>query len=99
MDKGADPNRQNAKGETALILAANVDNPSTVQLLLSRGADPNRAMKDGKITVLLGLVDQSDNDKRNRLEIIETLLDGRGKPGREGQGQRDHAATHGPRSP
>ena len=79
IDKGADPNRQNAKGETALILAANIDNPSTVQLLLSRGADPNRAMINGS-TALLSLVDQNDTARRNRLLIIDTLLDAGANP-------------------
>jgi ankyrin repeat protein/DNA-binding beta-propeller fold protein YncE len=48
LEAGADPNVQNASGDTALHLAVKNKFPKMVTLLLNAGADPNRADDRGK---------------------------------------------------
>jgi len=48
LEAGADPNVQNAAGDTALHLAVENKFPEIVTLLLKAGADPNRGNAEGK---------------------------------------------------
>ncbi len=41
LDRGADPNRRNRAGQTAIMTAALFNQTAIIALLLERGADPN----------------------------------------------------------
>ena len=49
IEAGADPNRRNRQGQTALIVAVNKGYTEVVRALLAKGADPNAAsISDGE---------------------------------------------------
>ena len=45
LDRGASPNEQNDRGETALHVAALETKPDVVELLLKSGANPNKSLR------------------------------------------------------
>ncbi len=47
LAKGADPNRRDPQGETALMIAASNADPACVQALLDHGAEVNAKNQDG----------------------------------------------------
>jgi hypothetical protein len=59
IDRGADVNKPNPLGITALMFAAYCGHDEAIELLLSRGADVNVADKDGNTA--LGLAKQRGN--------------------------------------
>jgi ankyrin repeat protein len=52
IDRGADPNIQDAQGQTALMIAG--ENADAVKALLDCGADPDLRDKDGNTAMMLG---------------------------------------------
>ena len=70
LDRGADIEQADGKGNTALSLAVAAGNREMVELLLARGARVNVRMPDSKITTpLMRAADQGYK------AIVETLLD------------------------
>lgn len=67
LDKGANPNLQNKEGNTALIIAAKIDDLELIQDLLNRGANPNLQNKEGDTALIMAI-------RKNNPQVIKELL-------------------------
>jgi len=89
LDAGANPNLSDNGGDTALIVAARMNQATTVQLLLSRGARPQIRNKKGENALDAATTrDAGATDAetmRNKSEIIRLLQPKRKAPEQENQ--------------
>jgi ankyrin repeat protein len=81
LHAGADVNATDARGTTALMLAAeNVDTAATVDALLEAGSDPNLKDKEGRTA--LQIAERSQRLNRSGAEEVINLLKPVTKSGR-----------------
>jgi len=76
LDKGANTNLRNKKGETALMLAAYRGYTDIASLLLDKGADIEAKNADGRTALMIAstaVIDFKDNN-RNFLNLVKLLL-------------------------
>lgn len=88
LNAGADPNIQNLRGDTALILAAKYGKTEIVELLLNKGANPNiKGFKENMVTF------RSQNERtalmeaaiEGHKEVVRLLLDAKANPNTQDQ--------------
>ena len=82
LERGADPNKQNDIGYTALMLAARFSSSErgcssekTVEILLNKGADPNKQKKDGWTALMLAARNSSPERGESSEKTVEILLE------------------------
>ena len=68
LQKGANPDLRNGKGETALLIAASLGRGDLIDLLIKGGANPNLGNSSGE-TALIRAVQRRD------LSMVRALLD------------------------
>jgi len=68
LDKGADPNLQDTRGDTALYLATEQNSLEVVQLLLDKRANPNLQNKYGETALHIAVEEEN-------AEIVKLLLE------------------------
>ncbi len=73
LKDGADPNKADKRGITALMVIAALGDVEIVKMLLERGANPNHAQNQG-VTALMGAI------LTRRVETVKILLDGGADP-------------------
>ena len=67
LEHGADPDRRNYAGDTALIISAKNRASKTVEIFLERGANPDTKNNDGDTALHICA-------RRNTLSTVEVLM-------------------------
>ena len=80
IEHGAEVDRPNRYGNTALIMAVSKEHADTVAVLLAAGADPERTSINGQSALSIA------RRQRNRL-LIDLLVTGRSRGGAARRGQ------------
>jgi ankyrin repeat protein len=76
LDAGADPNAQDDRGETALIVASTYGPADVVERLLLKGADPNHAsLASGRRPLDLAHSRYNDQDKRRIVNLLKHAIE------------------------
>jgi len=90
LEAGADPNKQNKYGWTALMMAACHSSPErgisserTVEMLLTSGADPNKQTEGGWTALILAARDSSPERGESSERTVEILLGAGADPNKQ----------------
>jgi len=90
---GADPNKQQEDGWSALMYAARYSSPErgtssekTVKILLEAGADPNKQSEDGCTALMYAARDSSPEKGKSSERTVEMLLKAGADPNKQSEG-------------